>query len=100
MHTITECQRVHSITLSFLSAWYLCMKSQQADAQESDVEREVSMNMEHLDFVVEESWRWALSCTSPCSRDVAVHRSYVDIEPLQESQTHAHGKLYVVQKAI
>ena len=32
------------------------------DAQESDVGRAVSMNMEHLDFVVEETWRWALSC--------------------------------------
>ena len=37
----------------------------QADAQESDVDRVVSMNMEHVDFVVEETWRWALSCTIP-----------------------------------
>lgn len=27
------------------------------------MERAVSLNMEHLDFIVEESWRWALSCT-------------------------------------
>lgn len=29
------------------------------------MERAVSLNMEHLDFVVEESWRWALSCARP-----------------------------------
>ncbi|KAK9843640.1 hypothetical protein WJX81_000756 [Elliptochloris bilobata] len=35
--------------------------SQDFDAVENDVERAVSMGMEHLDFIVEESWRWALS---------------------------------------
>lgn len=30
--------------------------------QDNDVESETRMNKEQLDYVVEESWRWAIAC--------------------------------------
>ena len=30
--------------------------------QDNDIERETTLNRDHLDYVVEESWRWVLSC--------------------------------------
>ena len=30
--------------------------------QENDLEREAYLNRDHLDYIVEESWRWALAC--------------------------------------
>ena len=30
--------------------------------QDNDVERETTLNRDHLDYLVEESWRWLLSC--------------------------------------
>ena len=32
------------------------------DMQDNDVERETTLNRDHLDYLVEESWRWLLSC--------------------------------------
>ncbi len=37
--------------------------------QDNDVERATNLNRDHLDYVVEESWRWAMACGScnpPC----------------------------------
>ena len=30
--------------------------------QDSDVEQETRLNKDHLDYVVEETWAWALAC--------------------------------------
>jgi hypothetical protein len=35
--------------------------------QDNDVERETRMSKEQLDYVVEESWRWAIACEPPAS---------------------------------
>ena len=32
--------------------------------QDNDVERATNLNRDHLDYVVEESWRWAMACGS------------------------------------
>ena len=32
------------------------------NVQDNDVERETTLNRDHLDYLVEESWRWLLSC--------------------------------------
>ncbi len=46
---------VHSNGQLFLVDLPLCM-------QDNDVERETTLNRDHLDYLVEESWRWLLSC--------------------------------------
>ena len=46
---------VHSSDQLFLVEAPLCM-------QDNDVERETTLNRDHLDYLVEESWRWLLSC--------------------------------------
>lgn len=35
---------------------------QAGSMQDNDVERETTLNRDHLDYLVEESWRWLLSC--------------------------------------
>ena len=34
--------------------------------QDNDVERAFNVNRDHLDYIVEESWRWTLACEPPC----------------------------------
>ena len=40
--------------------------------QDNDVERETKVNKEELDYVVEESWRWAIACEALIRHAVAV----------------------------
>ena len=51
---------VHSSDQLFLVDVPLCM-------QDNDVERETTLNRDHLDYLVEESWRWLLSCKPFCA---------------------------------
>ena len=30
--------------------------------QDNDIERAVNLNRDHLDYIVEETWRWAMAC--------------------------------------
>jgi len=35
--------------------------------QDNDIEREMQMNREYIDYTTEESWRWAIACESVAS---------------------------------
>lgn len=51
--------------------------------QDNDVERETTLNRDHLDYLVEESWRWLLSC------EFAMHpmHCFLHLQEMRESAT-------------
>lgn len=56
LHAIAMCCCQHLVSSVLHQFWMsLCL-------QDNDIERETTLNRDHLDYLVEESWRWLLSC--------------------------------------
>lgn len=40
-------------------------EGQDFDTVDNDIERRVNLERDHLDYIAEDSWRWAIACTAP-----------------------------------
>ena len=73
--------------------------------QDNDVERETTINRDHLDYLAEESWRWLIACKSRvyfvvkwCS-DMSFYVTVV-IDSLQEAQAYKQRHSAITAAAV